>query len=234
MKAESRRLNRKSDHTRQRILDAAASTLASRGYAGTSIKAIADSIDMKDASLYYHFESKEALVLEVLRLGTTLAEEAVKEAVHALGKDPDPLEALRTAIVAHASAVLGMGDYPRANVRNFGQLPPEIASAHMGQQRRYGNVWRKLLQAAMASGRIRQNLDASAVRMLILGALNWAPEWYKPDGDLTPASIGEQMAGMVIEGLTAGGAGDSPRRAQPSGQPAGKPAGKPDQCESER
>lgn len=198
-----RGLTRKSDQTRQRILDAAACTLAKRGYAGTSIKAIADAIDMQDASLYYHFESKDALVLEVLRLGTTLAEEAVNDAVAALGEDPDPLHALRAAIVAHAGAVLGMGDYPRANVRNFGQLPPEIADAHMPYQKRYGNVWRGLLQRAMASGRIRQDLNESALRLLILGALNWAPEWYVPEGELQAADVGEQMADMVLEGLTA-------------------------------
>ena len=201
MKAESRGLTRKSDQTRQRILDAAACTLAQRGYAGTSIKAIADSIDMQDASLYYHFESKDALVLEVLRVGTTLAEDAVNEAVQALGEDPDPLLALRAAIVAHASAVLGMGDYPRANVRNFGQLPPQIADAHMPYQKRYGNVWRALLHSAMASGRIRRDLNESAVRLLILGALNWAPEWYVPTGELSPAAVGERMADMVLAGV---------------------------------
>lgn len=202
MNTQGDRLLRKSDQTRQRILDAAASNLASRGYAGTSIKAIADSIGMTDAALYYHFESKDALVLEVLRLGTTLAEAAVAQAVAALGEDPEPLQALHAAIVAHASSVLGMGDYPRANVRNFGQLPPEIANAHLGHQRRYGELWRRLLQAAMASHRIRQDLDASAVRLLILGALNWAPEWYKLAGDLSPTDVGEQMARMVLDGLT--------------------------------
>ena len=201
MNAQIRRLTRKSDQTRQRILDAAAQTLANRGYAGTSLKTIADAIDMQDASLYYHFESKDALVLEVLRVGVVLAESAVNDAVRALGTDPDPIEALRAAIIAHAGAVLGMGDYPRANVRNFGQFPSEIASAQMGHQQRYGNVWRELVQAAMDSGRIRQDLDPSAVRLLILGALNWAPEWYRPDGELPPDRIGEQMAAMIIEGL---------------------------------
>lgn len=201
MTAESRGPTRKSDLTRQRILDAAAGTLALRGYAGTSIKAIADSIGMQDASLYYHFESKDALVLEVLRVGTTLAETAVNEAVQALGEDPDPLLALRVAIVAHASTILGMGDYPRANVRNFGQLPPEIAAAHMPYQKRYGNVWRTLLRSALASGRIRQDVNESALRLLILGALNWAPEWYVPVGEMSPAAVGEQMADMVLAGL---------------------------------
>ena len=194
-------MTRKSDQTHRRILDAAAATLANRGYAETSIKAIADAVDMKDGSLYYHFESKDALVLEVLRLGTTLAEAAVAEALNGLGDDPDPMEALRTAIVAHASAVLGMGDYPRANVRNFGQLPAAIANAHMVHQQRYGDLWRGLLRAAAASGHLRPDVDAGAMRLLILGALNWAPEWYRPDGGLDPDRIGEQMAAMVLDGL---------------------------------
>lgn len=203
MKTVTRRLTRKSDETRQRILDAAASTLANRGYAGTSIKAIADAVEMQDASLYYHFESKDALVLEVLRVGVVLSEAAVNHAVNALGDDPDPIAALRAAIIAHASAVLGMGDYPCANVRNFGQLPPEIVEAQMSHQQRYGNVWRNLVQNAMATGRIRKDLDASAVRLLILGALNWAPEWYSLQGALSPQGVGELMAAMIIDGLTA-------------------------------
>jgi AcrR family transcriptional regulator len=134
-----------------------------------------------------------------------LAEEAVAGAVAALGEDPDPIEALRVAIIAHASAVLGMGDYPRANVRNFGQFPPAIASAQMNHHRRYARVWRDLVERAMADGRIRHDLNASAVRLLILGALNWAPEWYSSEGELSPDAVGEQMAAMIIDGLTRNG-----------------------------
>ena len=64
----------------------------------------------------------------------------------------------------------------------------------------------------MASGRIRQDLDASAVRLLILGALNWAPEWYSLQGDLSPDGVGELMAAMIIDGLTAPGAAQPAHR----------------------
>lgn len=192
---------RKSERTRQRILDAAANALATRGYAATSLKAIADSIGMQDASLYYHFGSKDDLVVEVLRLGTLLAEEAVVAAVDALGPDPDPVDALTTAIVAHAVAVLGGGDYPRANVRSYGQLPPHLAEAHVAQHRRYGDVWRGLIQAGLDAGRFRGDLDPGAVRLLVLGALNWAIEWYDPGGHLTPAELGRQLSSLVVGGL---------------------------------
>ena len=192
---------KKSEQTRQRILDAAATLLAARGYAGTSIKAIAEEIGMQDASLYYYFPSKEALVLEVLRLGTNQAEAAVASAVAALDASQQPLEALRLAIVAHARSVLGMGDYPRANVRNFGQLPQEIREVHQTEQVRYGRAWKALIDKAIASGTLREDLEPSVVRMLILGAMNWGPEWFKIEGELSPELVGEQMASMVLDGL---------------------------------
>jgi TetR/AcrR family transcriptional regulator, cholesterol catabolism regulator len=197
----------KSERTRQRILDAAANALATRGYAATSLNAIAASIGMQDASLYYHFGSKDDLVTEVLRLGTLLAEEAVAVAVGDLGPEPDPVDALAAAIVAHAAAVLGGGDYPRANVRSYGQLPPHLAEAHIAQHRRYGDVWRGLIEAGVEAGRIRQDLDPDAVRLLVVGALNWAIEWYDPDGSLTPAELGRQLVAMVLGGLLVDPAG---------------------------
>jgi AcrR family transcriptional regulator len=194
-------LLKKSEQTRQRILDAAATLLAARGYAGTSIKAIAEEIGMQDASLYYYFPSKEALVLEVLHVGTSEAEDAVATAVAAIDANAEPLEALRLAIVAHAKSVLGMGDYPRANVRNFGQLPAEIRSEHQAEQARYGRTWKALIARAMSAGVIRTDLDPSVVRMLILGAMNWGPEWFKTEGALSSDRVGEQMASLVMEGL---------------------------------
>jgi TetR/AcrR family transcriptional regulator, cholesterol catabolism regulator len=191
-------MTKKSERTRQRILDAAASSLAAHGYSSTSLKSIAAAIDMQDASLYYHFASKDDLVLEVLRVGTALAHDAVVEAVADV--DLDPVAALRVAIVAHAVAVLGGGDYPRANVRSFGQLPPALAEQHRAQHREYGEVWRGLFEAAIDAGQIRSDLDPTATRLLVLGALNWAIEWYHAGAGLDPAELGDQLATMVLAG----------------------------------
>lgn len=191
----------KSERTRRRILDAAAHALATQGYGATSLRAVAASIDMQDASLYYHFASKDELVAEVLRVGTALAHDAVVDAIDRLGPDPDPVEALRMAIVTHAAAVLGGGDYPRANVRSFGQLPVELTEIHAARHREYGRVWERLLADGVDRGQLRSDLDPTAARLLILGGLNWAIEWYDPDGPLSAAELGEQQASMVLGGL---------------------------------
>ncbi len=56
---------RGNQHTRQRILQAAAALFAERGFDGTSMKALAARVGLSDAALYYYFRSKHE-VLEAL------------------------------------------------------------------------------------------------------------------------------------------------------------------------
>jgi AcrR family transcriptional regulator len=51
---------------REEILDAAAELFTSRGFAATSTRMIADAVGIRQASLYYHFTSKEELLEELL------------------------------------------------------------------------------------------------------------------------------------------------------------------------
>src|SRR2546430_10190455 len=50
------------DDTRSRILTAARELFVDRGYAGTSVRDIAEHLGMTKGALYYHFSSKEDLL----------------------------------------------------------------------------------------------------------------------------------------------------------------------------
>lgn len=52
--------------TRERILQVALDLFGQRGYEGTSIRDIADRMDMTKAAVYYHFPSKENLLADIL------------------------------------------------------------------------------------------------------------------------------------------------------------------------
>ncbi|WP_307846189.1 TetR/AcrR family transcriptional regulator [Rhodococcus sp. CX] len=72
---------------REEILDAAGELFVTRGFAATSTRAIADSVGIRQASLYHHFPTKESILAALLdstvepslRYARTLAE---------LGGDP--------------------------------------------------------------------------------------------------------------------------------------------------
>ena len=52
--------------TRQRILDSALHLFAERGYAGTSIRDIAEELEITKAAVHYHFPSKEGMIEALL------------------------------------------------------------------------------------------------------------------------------------------------------------------------
>lgn len=89
-------------NTRQRILDVAAHLFATSGFAGTSIRDIADELGVTKAALYYHFESKEVLLQQIV--GQTFAAiTSVMEQPRDLTTSPERERFIRDVIMAMSS-----------------------------------------------------------------------------------------------------------------------------------
>jgi len=67
--AQTARPRRKGERTAERILDAAESLFAERGYVGTTLRDVADRVGLRIPSLYNHFPNKDALYAAVLERG---------------------------------------------------------------------------------------------------------------------------------------------------------------------
>lgn len=158
---------------------------------------------MKAGSLYYHFESREALVQAVMDEGLRLTHAAVVDRLSSLGASSSHRERLETAIVTHLELVLANEDIASATIKLIWQAPPDIRERQLVRQRDYGTLWKQLLSAAQDAGAIRKNLDLSVVRMATMGALNWAADWYAP-GRMTPSEIARDISAMILGGLAPG------------------------------
>ena len=82
---------------------------------------------------------------------------------------------------AHLEGVRARADDSQPAIRNAGQLPADIRERQLVGQRAYADVWRALVDEAVAAGEMAGDVDTRAARMLVLGALNWAPEWWDPE-----------------------------------------------------
>lgn len=194
----------KAEATRQSILAAAARVFRADGYSGARLSDIAAKIGMKAGSLYYHFDSREALVEAVMDLGLKQTHETVAKRLQALPRDAGHLRRLEVAIEAHLELVLAHEDITSATIKLIWQVPPQIRERQLADQRAYGALWRKLLTDARKAGAIRGDVDLSVVRMAVMGALNWAADWYKL-GRMTPKQIARDIAAMILGGLAAEG-----------------------------
>ena len=192
----------KSERTRQRILDAAAAVFSEQGYQAR-LSDIAERAGMKAGSLYYHFDSREDLVAEVLHLGIEGAWDQVAAAVGRLPIAASPIERITVAIRAHTLSIVGRSAYATAQAHIVGSLPPELARAHRKDQREYGAYWHDLFEAAQRAGEIDGDVDIFVAQMLAFGAMNWTSEWFTPGRHTTPEGLADQAVRLFLYGVAA-------------------------------
>jgi len=169
----------KSARTRERILDAAAHVLSRKGYAGTRLTDVAEQAELQAPAIYYYFPSREDLIDEVMWTGIAYMRQHVSGILAALPEDTDPMGRI-DAVEAHLRYELEISDYTTASIRNAGQVPENIRIRYSTEASKYGDIWRKLVQDARNAGLLRTDLDPRVARMMVLGALNWAAEWWNP------------------------------------------------------
>lgn len=217
----------KSDRTRSRILDAAAGILASQGYGNTRLEDIASAAGIKTGSLYYYFESREALVESVLEVAITRVSDAVRNRLKELPKSATYREKITAAIETQLKMALQQDAYTAASFRVTTNLPPALKQRQIEMQRNFGKFWRDLLDRAQKAGEIHTKYQLSVLRMLLLGSINWSIEWYRA-GPLQVDQIAAQLADMFFDGVSlkdgqAAPAEFAKRRTVPNGKSTAKP-----------
>lgn len=170
----------KSARTRVRILDAAAHVLSAQGYAGMRLSDVAEHADVQAPAIYYYFPSREDLIEEVMWAGIADMRQHLVAVLASADPNLSPMDRILLAVETHLRHELEISDYTTASIRNAGQLPEKIRKRQVAEEAKYGEVWRELFKDAIAAGEIESSLDPYIARMLVMGSLNWAVEWWKP------------------------------------------------------
>ncbi len=192
---------RKGERSRMRILDAAARLLSCRGYAATTLTDIAAAAEMQAGSLYYHFDSKDEIVTEVLRVGIDHACEAIDAALEALGPDANGSQRLAEAFVAYVNCIVAESNFTVANIRCFNESPPQTRQSLAVPLRDFTNLWVGLLAEGQSDGSLREDTNAKVLARLMISGLNSLASWYRPGGELRLDDLARQFADMVLDGL---------------------------------
>ena len=185
---------------REKILDISAKLFSKHGYNGTVLRDIASALDMKAGSLYYHFDSKEQLVLEVLTIGVENIIDTVKKEVESLPESSSSKDIISAAVQGHLSALLEKGDYTSTSIRNLGQLPESVQADILVIRDRYEDMWRSLLLDAQQKGEIKSSVNLKILRLSLLGMLNRTLAWYKK-GDLSIEEIAQFQVDFFWDGI---------------------------------
>ncbi|MBV1866601.1 MAG: TetR family transcriptional regulator [Marinosulfonomonas sp.] len=172
---------RKATRSRKQILSAAARIMRDRGYSSATLRDIADEAGMEARSVYYHFDSKDQILDEVLDVGLRDLLDGVKEVMAQDHGKPQHRARIAAAIRRHIQHLFAKSEFTSANIRMYGQLPKEIRARHLPVRHDYGSIWDRCLSAAQDAGEIRPDIKVVPLRQVMLGALNWTVEWFDPE-----------------------------------------------------
>jgi TetR/AcrR family transcriptional regulator, cholesterol catabolism regulator len=165
------------DNRRVQLLDAAARLFCDRGFHATSMRDIAKAVDMLSGSIYYHFNSKQEMLLAVYAEGARRIGELVDAAVE---RETDPWDRLEAAGAAHLNALsVTHRDYAQVMIRTLPQEANGIGNQLRDIRRDYEAKFRRLIEALS----LPPDVDRHYLRLMLIGALNWSHVWYKPGGD---------------------------------------------------
>jgi len=191
----------KSVQTRALIVVAAARQFRFEGYTATTMRKIAELAEMEAGSIYYHFESKEEILGEVLELGLRrLYNEVDLILTEAARQKADFRETFSKLIDTHLNFLLTESDFTSVNIRNFPTLPEPLRKSHRPLRRAYSDLWSGFLTRSQDAGIIRADMAIAPLRQFVLGALNWTVEWYDPDR-YPVSALSERMSKLLLEGM---------------------------------
>jgi AcrR family transcriptional regulator len=181
-------------------LRAAAHLIRDQGYAMTTLRQIGDAAGIKAGSIYYHFASKDDLLVEVLDTGMKMVTDAVRTRLEALPPNASSRDKIAAGIKGHLDGLLVHGDFTSANTRAYNQLTDAIKKRHRSARRAYADYWDTLLEEAMNKGDVRSDIPVRMLRMFLLGALNWTVEWYDREFG-TVEQFAERMCMIAFSGI---------------------------------
>jgi AcrR family transcriptional regulator len=188
-----RRANNESNR-RDELLRVSARLFREKGFDGTTIRDISTAAGMHSGSPFYHFKTKQDILLAVMEQG--LAEGLRKtEAVIALPLPPE--ERLVRLIRSHLGTILEEGnDFIPVLLYDWRSLSAANRRRVVALKDRYDALWQKLIDELQASGHMGG--DAQLVRLLLLGAVNWSGTWFRPGGRLSLDQIADGAARIFL------------------------------------
>jgi AcrR family transcriptional regulator len=180
------------DSRREDLLLAAANLFAQKGYEATTIREIAKAVDMLPGSIYYHYPSKEDVLIAVHELGIENFLAAMEKAVAGV---KDPWERLERAAVAHLVALTSGDAYAAVVDPYYSRISPAVR-AHLSAQRdAYERRFAELVEAL----ELAPDVDRKLFRLHLLGALNWCSTWFK-SGQKSAEEIARELIRLLRDG----------------------------------
>lgn len=186
------------DERLERLLSTAAEVFAAKGYHSTTMRDLSRATGMSLAGMYYYVQGKDELLAMIQERCFQRVLDGAQEAVAA---GSDPVDSLRRLIRHHMTFFTEHMPEMKVLSHEADSLTPERRRPIDQLKRHYVNLMVELLGAAAPE--LEERIDPRVAGLSLFGMMNWIYTWYKPDGDVAPPALADQVTDLYLRGLLA-------------------------------
>jgi AcrR family transcriptional regulator len=192
VKPRARRNNE--TNRRDELLRVSAKLFREKGFDGTTIRDISGAAGMHSGSPFYHFKTKQDILVAVMEQGLAEGLGRLQDAAASTG----PAERRFTRMVrAQIGTILEDGnDFIPVLLYEWRSLTAANRRRIVALNDRYDALWQPVVDELKRDGNLPG--DPRLVRLLIMGAVNWTGRWFRPDGRFSLDEIAEATARLFL------------------------------------
>jgi len=193
-KARARRNNE--TNRREQLLRVSAKLFREKGFDGTSIRDISSAAGMHSGSPFYHFKTKQDILVAVMEQGLA---EGLRRLEEAMAQPGSAEQRFVRMIRAQIGTILEEGnDFIPVLLYDWRSLTEAHRRRIVALNDRYDALWQPVIDELKHAGHMPG--DAQLIRLLVLGAVNWTGRWYKAGGRLSLDEVADGAARLFLRG----------------------------------
>ena len=183
-------------YDRESLLRVAVDVFNERGYDGTSMEDLAQTLGITKSAIYHHVRSKDELLGLALDHALDGLFAAAEEAAASTGRAAERLEQLVRASIA---VLVDRLPFVTLLLRVRGNT--DVERAALSRRRAFDRIVAGLAEAAVAEGDLRPDVDPAVIARLVFGMVNSLTEWYRPRGGVSADQLADAVCAVAFEGL---------------------------------
>lgn len=169
-----------------------------KGFSATSIQDIVDKLGVTKGSFYYHFKSKEALLMHI---HLSYIDDLLKRQKTILETEKEARGKLVKVVELLIHDIEKQGALGRVYYREIRHLTPENATTIREKRAEFRDRIESIITEGIENGEFRKNLEAKMITFAILGITNWSYQWFNPNGDLSVRELADMYTDFILHGI---------------------------------
>lgn len=182
---------------KQAILEAAAALFRDRGYSATSMRDLAEAVDLKASSLYNHISGKEEMLKTIcFQNAYRFHDELNRIETEPLNTTEKIEQLVRFHIIMATEEVTSITSFND----EWRHLTEPDLSRFRELRKDYENRFKTIIESGIKEGTFK-DIDPTILLHTILSSIRWVYDWYRTGRPTTPTELAKEITTIVLSGI---------------------------------